>query len=322
MSAQWGGIVLFFLLIVFATSNSYAENKNNVRTTKAQPAKIKILSTIKPLQLLVNGIVGQHAESTVLIPASTSLHHYSLRPSDLRKVNQADIVIRLSANMERFLNPLLQQNKQVVSLSNAANITWLPVRGNHDGKDHNDNDEHHHVAQDASTDYHIWLDPHQAESLANYITQQLSQLDPVNATNYEKNNQQLKQHIRDEHRKAQHILQPLKGSPYLVFHDSWQYLERAYGLAEPHIISLQEGLPPGLKTIYTLRQNIKSEHIHCLIVTPNSNKKLIKTITQGLPIKTIWLNPMGGIGTETSINDYPSFIRHNAEQFSQCISRI
>ncbi len=311
-SPQWSGIVLFFLLTVFTTSSSNAQTK-----------KLTILSTIKPIQLLVNDIVGQHATSTLLISARMNLHNYSLRPSDLRKIAHADMVIRISENMETFLNSLFDQNKPVISLSHAAGIAWLPVRGshNHSASNHGDNHsaEQHHRAHHSTNDYHIWLDPNQVTLLADYITQKLSLIDPKHAENYSKNNEQLKQEIYHAHRVAQSKLQPLKGKPYLVFHDSWHYFERAYGLSEPHVISLQEGLPPGLKTIYQLRKSIKALNIKCLIVAPNNNKNIIQTITENLPIKTIELSPNGMTKTKAGISSYSAFIHYNAKQFSQCL---
>ncbi len=332
----WGRIVLFFLLSVFTTFNSYAlPTLAPSPTTSAK--KIKVLSTIKPIQLLVNQIVGEHAEPVLLIPATMSLHHYSLRPSDLRKLSHADVVIRISEHMETFLNPLFsssQSDKLIITLSEIPKIKWLTIRGKHDHGsqpsqqsnhdahnhgEHTDEDADHHGDKGARYDYHFWLDPHHVELMVNHITEQLINFDSAHGDDYKKNSQLLIQQIRDANQVARLKLQPFKNSPYLVFHDGWHYLEQAYGLDKPHVISLQEGLPPGLKTLYKLRQEIREEKINCLIASPNSNKRVIKTLTEKLPVKVVWLSPNAATDKETSINDYPAFIQHNAEQFSQCL---
>ncbi len=312
MSFQWIGIVLFFLFSI-TTLNSDASGSEQT----SEMDKLTILSTIKPIQLLVNEIVGSRAESALLIPATVNLHHYSLRPSDLRKISQADMVIRVSESMERFLTPLLKNKQHVLSLEDAEGISWLSVRGKH----HSHDAHHEELAHENSRDYHFWLDPNHAMALVALITKEVTALAPSQQKYFEANSNKLKQSIQDANNYARLKLQPLKDAPYLTFHDSWHYFEQGYSLAEPHTVSLQEGLPPGIQTLLRLRKSIADESIHCLIADPNSNQKVIRTLTDGLSTNIVWLSPVGATkGLNNGINHYSDFIRFSADQFSACLA--
>ncbi len=242
-------------------------------------------------------------------------HDYSFRPSDLRKLARADVVIRISSQLETFLDAALIAEKRVISLEAAPGIYWLPVRD----KDHHEaHGAHHgsHLQAVSYRDYHIWLDPRQALLLARYISQKLGQIDPAHATTYEANRQRLSQRINHAYQQTRQYLQMFKATPYLVFHDAWHYWEQAYDLSQPHVISWQEGLPPGLKTLHRLRQQIREENVRCLIASPRNNQRLIGSLTEDLHLRTHWLSP---VGAQSPARTYPEWILSAGQQFASCL---
>ncbi|MCK5904969.1 MAG: zinc ABC transporter substrate-binding protein [Gammaproteobacteria bacterium] len=328
-------IVLFFLLGMFFSLSSYANLANVYQTNslnkvdnKGVNKELHIVSTIKPIHLLVKEIVGDQAKLSLLIPENVSTHDYRLRPSDLKKLTQADVIIRISENLEIFLNKLLSQ-KQVIILANTPQLSWLSIRHSHE-KQGNSHDTHQHEEEDHNEeekedgdeehqlghDPHIWLDANNTIKMVTYIREQISAIDPSHRDEYRKNSHQLIAKIKQADQQAKQVLQKYQPIPYLVFHDGWQYWEHAYGLKKPHVISFHEDLPPGIKTILTLRQQIKAQDIHCLIASPFNNKKIIKTITEGLPIKVIWLSASGA---KIPIDQHSEFMKYNISQFSDCL---
>ena len=307
-------IVLFFLLAV-STSASLANELK--KTAQATQKPLQILATIKPLYLLASEIAGKSATTALLIPATMDTHDYSFRPSDLRKLARTDVILRISPHLETFLNNVIEKSpdKHLITLEQTAGLHWLDIRAGH----HHAHEQHHahQPIQHSEHDYHIWLDPVQVGLLVDEISRQLSQLDPAHAPQYSRNSQQLKQRIDAAYRQSQQQLQSLQETPYLVFHDAWHYLEHAYGLRQPHILSLQEGLPPGLKTMLELRQHIREEKIHCLIASPHSNKRLIQSLVEDLPVQAYWLSP---VATNRQTSSYANWMRDTAQQFAGCLS--
>ncbi|HAC68916.1 MAG TPA: zinc ABC transporter substrate-binding protein, partial [Pseudomonas sp.] len=63
-------------------------------------AEVKVLTSIKPLQLIAAAIQDGAGQPAVLLPPGASPHHYALRPSDLRQVREANLVYWIGPDLE------------------------------------------------------------------------------------------------------------------------------------------------------------------------------------------------------------------------------
>jgi len=69
------------------------------------------VASITPLQLIAAEVLDGIAKPEVLIPPGASPHAYSLRPSDTRKIHDADLVVWVGPELEQFLTkPISQSN--------------------------------------------------------------------------------------------------------------------------------------------------------------------------------------------------------------------
>jgi zinc transport system substrate-binding protein len=154
----------------------------------AAAAEIDVVASIKPVHSLVAGVMQGVGEPTLLVKGTGSEHSYSLRPSEARALEQAQVVFWVGETMETFLlKPLraLAGNAEVIELWRTPGLTLLATReggmweahehadehadaahtegehaDEHEGE-HADADEHEAGAGQAhgETDMHIWLDP-------------------------------------------------------------------------------------------------------------------------------------------------------------------
>ncbi|MGR0280091.1 zinc ABC transporter substrate-binding protein [Marinomonas dokdonensis] len=114
-------------------------------------AKPVVVTSVTPVSMIVAAITGDKADIEQIVSNTASPHDYALRPSDLRKISQADAVVWVGESLENFLEkPLINANKAEDS------IEWLALEGtvqrrygeeneHHDehGHDDHDHDEHH-----------------------------------------------------------------------------------------------------------------------------------------------------------------------------------
>jgi zinc transport system substrate-binding protein len=70
-------------------------------------AEVKVLTSIKPLQLIAAAVQDGVAIPEVLLPPGASPHNYALRPSDVRKVQSVDLLYWIGPDMEGFLPRVL-----------------------------------------------------------------------------------------------------------------------------------------------------------------------------------------------------------------------
>jgi zinc transport system substrate-binding protein len=94
-------------------------------------AEIDVVVSIKPVHSLVAGVMDGTGEPTLLVKGTGSEHSYSLRPSEARALEQAEVVFWVGETMETFLiKPLgaLTGDAKVVELWKAPGLTLLATR--------------------------------------------------------------------------------------------------------------------------------------------------------------------------------------------------
>ena len=148
----------------------------NVSAAQAEP---NVVTSIKPVHSLVAGVMEGVAEPTLLVEGAGSPHTFSLRPSQARALQQADIVFWVGPQLETFLSDPIENigGATVVTLSEAHDMISLPVRESatfegHDHGDHAGHDDHGHDEHaghdDHGHDEHAGHDDHGHEEHAGH----------------------------------------------------------------------------------------------------------------------------------------------------------
>jgi zinc transport system substrate-binding protein len=241
-------------------------------------------------------------------------------------LSQATIVVRVSPTLEQFITPLLNPDTQtIITLADSPALTFLPMPEKHQHTHHESHQEHgkHEIEHGITTsqDPHFWLDPNNAIKIAQYLTAELTKIDPIHTILYQKNSQKLIDDIKKTDQHIRLLLQNDQHKPYLTFHASFQYFSKYYALETPQIISLYEDLPLGIKTIRHLRQLIKKTKIRCLVSQPTANKALTQVLTEGFSIHIILLDPVGSTLPKTH-NHYTDLLYQIAEKLHNCMTHI
>ena len=118
----------------------------------AQADSLKIATTIAPIHSLVSQVISDQDQAHLLIPVNQSPHHYVLRPSDVKKIQDANIVFRVSPRIESQISDILKKftvDSTLVSLSDHLETQLIPQRSginwphHHDHKDEHDHEEEH-----------------------------------------------------------------------------------------------------------------------------------------------------------------------------------
>jgi zinc transport system substrate-binding protein len=94
-------------------------------------AQVSVAVSIKPIHSLVAGVTQGITEPSLIIPGASSPHEYSLRPSDAKSLEQADVVFWVGEELETFLEEPLQTlagGATVVALAEADGVELLDVR--------------------------------------------------------------------------------------------------------------------------------------------------------------------------------------------------
>src|SRR5579863_3878343 len=91
----------------------------------------QVVASIKPIHALVAGVMSGIGEPGLIVAGSASPHAYALRPSDARRLEQAQLIFWIGPIFEGFLiKPLaaLGGKADIVELDRAPGIALLPAR--------------------------------------------------------------------------------------------------------------------------------------------------------------------------------------------------
>jgi len=132
-----------------------------------------VVASIKPIHSLVAGVMEGVGEPILLVKGAGSEHAYSLRPSEARALEGADVVFWVGETMETFLIKPLQTlagKAQVVELAEVPGLVLLATREGGMWEAHEHEDEHHgeqaegeHAAEHAEHDDDELAEEHEDE---------------------------------------------------------------------------------------------------------------------------------------------------------------
>jgi zinc transport system substrate-binding protein len=120
-------------------------------------AEIDVVASIKPVHSLVAGVMQGVGEPVLLVKGTGSEHSYSLRPSEARALEQAEVVFWVGETMETFLiKPLraLAGDARVIELREVPGLTLLATREGGMWEAHQDDADHAGADADHDADAH------------------------------------------------------------------------------------------------------------------------------------------------------------------------
>jgi len=257
----------------------------------------RVVVSLAPLQALAEAVMQGVAEPVVLLPGGASPHSYALKPSQMRELQQADLVFWIGPALETFLaRPLatLPANVQVVPLAELPGLRRLPIRsGGVWATDGEDTAHGHDHDQAGAFDPHLWLGPSRGVLLAGEICRRLSAVDPQHAERYRANLRKLTGQVAALRTRLESQLAPLRGRPYLVFHDAYRYFEEEFGLQPLGAVSISPERAPGARRLRELQEQIRAQRVQCLFREPQFPPRLVEVLTAGTGARTGVLDPLG-----------------------------
>jgi zinc transport system substrate-binding protein len=290
-------------------------------------AELKVTATIKPIHALVAQVMEGAGAPTLLIKGAASPHTYALKPSDARELNHADIVFRVSEAVEPFTRKIvtaLPKSVRVVTLAEAPGIDWLNVRtgdtfeGHDHDHDHADHGHDHDGDNHRSRDGHVWLDPENARKILAEIARVLAEADSANADTYKANAARSDAAIVALEADIARELEPVKGKPYVVFHDAYQYFERRFGLSALGSITLNPEAKPSAKRLTEIRKKLGALSASCVFGEPQFQAKLVAAVTEGTSARAGTLDPEGAL-VEPGPRAYDVLLRNLAKGLKTCL---
>lgn len=276
-----------------------------------------VVVTILPVHALVAQVMGAAGEPRLLMPPGASPHTFALRPSVAQALADADLVVWVGPELERFFADSLDtlapdavrlsllRDGAVATLARREGAVWEPD----DDAEHDDG---------AAIDPHIWLDPANARAIVRVVAEALARLDPERAPSYRANARTAERDLDALEREIGALLAPVADRPFVVFHDAYAYLERRYGLSAVGAIVLDAERPPSARHLIELRERIAAAGTACVFAEPQFSAGLVATVVEGTGASIGILDPIGAGPPGPA--SYDRMMRALADALAGCLS--
>src|SRR5690606_27811541 len=119
-----------------------------VLPVQAADQDLQVLASVHPLGLVAASVVPE-SQLQVLLPLGMTPHDVSLKPSDIERIRQADVVLWSGAVAEPYLSGFVGRWPQQVWIDAsagqqpAADVTHAAAHDDHEHNDHEHNDHEH-----------------------------------------------------------------------------------------------------------------------------------------------------------------------------------
>lgn len=265
-------------------------------------AVLKVETTTQDLAAIAKLIGGQHIDVNSLTLGTRDPHFAVAKPSMIRRVYAADLLLIIGADMEiGWLPPLLQSARN--SRVQPGNPGYLdlsltvPLLGKVQGQISRAMGDVH-----AKGNPHYWLDPRNGVRMAKVMAERLAQLDPEHAQDYRANFVTFEKTINTKLVEWRKALQHLNNKPVIAYHTSFVYLADAFSFRIVDEVEPKPGISPSAASLGSLVARIKKEQIDLLIIEPYYNRRSARYLNEqtGIQVSVV---PQS-VGAQSDIHTY------------------
>ncbi len=238
-----------------------------------QPALLsaapRVVTSIAPLQEITSAIMSGIANPQLIIEAHQSAHHFAFKPSHMRRLQQADLVIWIDRHFEAGFNRVPE-----ILPNSTRTLELMPALGIDNG------------------DGHFWYSPELLLMSIGIVANALTDLDPNNRSRYLENAQRLKQAISEWRQGLQQRWQD--STPRLLTdHGFLAHFANDFKLFEITAIQDHHDAHGGLKGLERVEKWLRDKPADCLLTLETATSPLAASLAARHRLKIISLSDKG-----------------------------
>ncbi len=221
---------------------------------------LNIVVDVAPVRALVRSVAGDSASVTPLVGPSADPHAMALRPSQIRTLARADLIVATSPQLTPWLVDVLH------AVVPSTPVVWL----DHDHLDEeagqHDHDDH---SSHAEEDPHLWMDLEIASELTEDLAKTLAALRPEDAAKFAAAEASSQATLRQEAAQFAAFMDRFGPRAVVVSHNSWSAVSDAFGLNVVGYMSDGHHAAPGPAHVAQLRKKVADLGVRCFVKHPN-----------------------------------------------------
>ena len=249
----------------------------------AEP-KLSVAVTLAPYAKIVQEIAGEKVSVVTLVPPNANPHTFEPKPNSLRAFSKATLYLSDGSGLDKAWRPRFQgvnPNIRIVDVSQG--VSWMKEEAHEHGHEHE---------QDEELDPHIWNSPRMAIVIAANVCSALVEVDAPNAGLYRTNLEKFSKRLSDLDVQFTEVTKALPEDrrTFIVFHPSYGYLARDYGLNQ--VAVEMHGKEPKPRDLQKLVHEAKEHQVKTVFVQPQFSRRSAESLSREIQAKIVSIDPL------------------------------
>lgn len=277
----------------------------------------RVVTDIPPVQALVAQVMGDLGTPVLLLEKGADEHDFALRPSQMRDISKADLVVWIGPELTPWLERALEG-------SPAPALALLDAEGTKtrafaEGEAEEEGEDHDHGHDHGNIDPHAWMDPANAEVWLDLIAARLGELDPADAATYAANAAAAKARVQAMDAEIASMMKPLADQRFVTFHAAYGYFAAHYGLTGAASLALGDAAAPGAARLSALSAEMKAGAYACAFPEIQHDPAVLTQIMADSPTRLGGtLDPVGS-SLDFGAGAYEDLMRRIATTLQACL---
>ena len=270
-----------------------------------QEENADIVATTRPVFDFATALCrGTELKVALLVEENIScLHDYSLSTTQMRSIENANVLVMSGAGLEAFPMEVLNRSGMVIDASGRVPLLHCEQEHEHGHEDHGHNHE---------VDSHIWLAPKNAMIMAENICDGLAAAYPIHADTFQANLEELLQKLSALQQYGEAALQELSCREIITFHDGFGYLAQAFDLQILEAIEEESGSEASARELIELIEMLQHHQLPAIFTETNGSSSAAGIISKETGV-SVYVLDMG------MSRDYFDMMYHNINTLKEAL---
>jgi manganese/iron transport system substrate-binding protein len=263
---------------------------------------VNVVATTTVFADMVRNVGGSHVNVTSLVPKNGDVHTFEPRPSDVRAVATAQLLVMNGLGLDDWLvRTITNASKEGTPLVKLA--VDLPGIGLLPGE------------EPGTQNPHLFMDPLYTEQYVDRIAAGLKQVDPANSATYDSNATAYKGTLKalDTWVREQVTTIPRANRKLVTFHDAFPYYAREYGITIVGVAVDAPGQDPSAGYTAKLVDAIRAAGVKAIFSESQFPAKLVQQLASETGTKVVANLYDDAIG-DPPVTSYEEIIRWDTQQ--------
>ena len=262
--------------------------------------KLAVFVSIAPQKYFVHQIGQERVDVEVMVSPGASPATYEPKPRQMAALSKTPIYFAIGVPFEKnWLKKIAATNPNMRVVHTEHGIQKIPMSAHRHATEKHPEKDHQ-----GEPDPHIWLSPTLVMIQARTIRDALQEIDPAHRSVYEANYKAFIATLEELDDAFRNTFADQQGLQFMVFHPSWGYFARTYGLKQVAVEI--EGKDPKPAQLKELIEHAKANDIKIIFVQPQFSSKSAKLVAKEIggqvavadPLAQDWLGNLRAVVRE------------------------